>query len=139
MTRLRPLAQVVGATIVLIVLLLAPSAAEAHAGHPHHAAASKSVGDSRNVTVDAQRAPDAGTILVAALENAGGGADGVAPRGCNGAVCCGSVCSACSSVLNSVPSIDPPTGAAFLLPLLNAKFGSGIDLESLQRPPRSLV
>jgi hypothetical protein len=109
-------AHIVGAAAVMVVLLLAPSVASAHAGH--HPAP---VPVAHHVTPPENDVPEQ-----AAPSNSG----------CPGSCCAGTPCTACCAVAVSdlAASIPPSLSSALTLPDSNTS--DSLDPDGLRRPPR---
>jgi hypothetical protein len=130
-------ARIFGAAIVALALCLAPSLADAHAGHVHagtveptpvahdldddflelHAASSVSNAEART----------AGTQLVAS-----------APPGCDGLSCCtGKACCAVALAPEEPAVLGPMNGSSLSVP--EPPDRSGFNPEGLRKPPKSFA
>jgi hypothetical protein len=127
-----PVAQILGAVIVLIALCFAPSTARAHAGH-HHGAVATSSSD-----VSPLAGPTAGVVKQAIAEAASYSPDEIQVH-CVGGCCSNAQCAACGLALGSaVPEVVPlNVSVRTLFPDVTIK--SGLGPQDLTRPPRSFV
>ena len=127
-----PVAQILGAVIVLIALCFAPSTARAHAGH-HHGSVATSSGH-----VDPLTGPTAGVVKQTIAEATSHSPDDIQVR-CPGGFCCNAQCAACGLVMGSaVPEVTPlNVSVRALFPDVTIK--SGLGPQDLTRPPRSFV
>src|SRR5215211_6891440 len=126
-----PVAQILGAVIVLIALCFAPSTARAHAGH-HHGSVATSTDD-----VSPLAGPAAGVVKQTIAEAASFSPDEIQVHCVGG--CCNAQCAACGLVLGSaVPDVVPlNVSVRTLFPDVTMK--SGLGPQDLIRPPRSSV
>ncbi|MET0675105.1 MAG: hypothetical protein ABW175_04845 [Bradyrhizobium sp.] len=128
-----------GAAIVLIVLSLAPSVAQAHVLHRHHVIV-HAHGDHAQAAFDASSPSKSTAVLQQAQPNqAGEPASSDSDRNCVGA-CCASVCAACCAAglpasVQFVPLSRLATRVAFAV----YRFGPDRAPESLKRPPRPFI
>jgi hypothetical protein len=128
-------ARIVGAATVMVVLLLAPSVASAHAGHhPAPGPVAHHVTPPEN-DVPEKAAPKAAPqywVSVAASPSRSSGNSGCPQGNC----CAGTPCTACCAV--AVPdlaaSIPPSLSSALILPDSNTR--DSLDPDGLRRPPR---
>jgi hypothetical protein len=127
--------RLVGAAAVMVVLLLAPSAASAHAGH--HPAPGPVA---QHVTPPAkdipeQAAPKASPryLMSVAASHSRSSDNSICPQG---SCCADAPCTACCAV--AVPdlaaSIPPSLSSALILPDSNTR--DSLDPDGLRRPPR---
>ncbi|MEI8150241.1 MAG: hypothetical protein WCG92_01405 [Hyphomicrobiales bacterium] len=134
------LVRMFGAAAIFVALCIAPSMANAHAGHGAHASPAVSTSASL-VDIDVRadiEATDVQAHVIATSELRSGSA---APRpGCGGVLCCGNApCAACAFVIvgDTAIVLPPRAGAtpfwAAIVP------GRGIGPQDLSRPPRSFV
>ena len=128
-----------GTAIVLIVLSLAPSVAQAHVLHRHHVIV-HAHGDDGKAAFDASSPSKSTAVLQQAQRNqTGGPASSDSDRNCVGA-CCASVCAACCAAglpasTPFVPLSSTSTRVAFAV----YQRGSDRAPESLRRPPRPFI
>jgi hypothetical protein len=127
-------AHIVGAAAVMVVLLLAPSVASAHAGHhPAPVPVAHHVTPPEN-DVPEQAAPKAAPQF--SMSVAASRSPSSSNSGCPGSCCAGTPCTACCGV--AVPdlatSIPPSLSSALTLPDSNTS--DSLDPDGLRRPPR---
>jgi hypothetical protein len=135
----RQIARFLAAAILLIVFALAPSLAEAHAGHNHGAAAASST-QAAHAAADEVAAPEKATGAVpaewrASSDSVSNSQEAPCTMGC----CSGFSCTACSALMIpesiSVGLLTPCR--IFEVPEINAL--SGLIPNGLRRPPRSFA
>ena len=129
------LERILGAAIVLIALLAAPSAVLAHAGHAHAAATHLATSASNDVAV----VPATPKASPAALTTSTGWHSPTSDSsGCHGGggCCSGAPCTACCAltVPGSVATEPPTSSAALMLP--DSRLNHSLDPDDLHRPPR---
>lgn len=144
----RPLARLWAAMIVMIVAYLAPSVAEAHAGH-HHAsvavvAAFDALPSPEMISAASQVAPTASAVpfnVEAAEVLTAAGSDDPAPfKRCTGPCCCNISMACCAHALTADTG-----GAALITPasrlaaIPDDLALQGIDPETLPEPPRTFA
>jgi hypothetical protein len=129
------LERILGAAIVLIALLAAPTVVSAHTGHIHAVPANHAVTSESSDAVSVQTIAK---VSPAELRNSTGShSPSSGGSGCHGEGCCsGTPCTACCAV--TVPSgaaTEPPTSSA---PLIHSdsRANGGLDPDGLRRPPR---
>jgi hypothetical protein len=128
------LERILGAAIVLIALMAAPSAVWAHAGHAHAAATHLVTSDSTAVA----SVPATPKASPAALTTSTGWhSPSSDSSGCHGGGCCsGAPCTACCAL--TVPggvATEPPTSSAALM-VPDSRANHSLDPDGLRRPPR---
>lgn len=117
----------------MIVFLLAPAVAEAHAGHAH-------MPQAVNVEMAEPPADLEGTLAPAPIvEEAFAASDTPRPEKGSGCVggCCGTAHACCALDLASTPNADAPDWRHARIVSLEASALSGIDPTSQRKPPRS--
>ena len=126
-----------GAAIVLIVLSLAPSVAQPHAAHMHHAAAHIHGGPGHATAVQSER-----PATQAVLQQAQRGqteTPASSERNCVGA-CCTTVCaSCCAAGLPNFVQLVPLFRSATRVALVPAEVRADRAPESLRRPPKPFI
>jgi hypothetical protein len=143
--------RILGAAIVLIGFIMAPSAALAHAGHAHAGpapTAHQAKPDAKDVLGQAMRkasptekASPAEKALPAELKASPGLHSRLSDAsGCHDRICCsGTPCAACCAV--AIPelaeSMPPTASAALTIPDDPAR--DSLDPDGLRRPPRFLA
>ena len=126
-----PLARLLGAAILLVAFCVAPSVANAHAGHAVPAAPM----DTSATATDIQEIVEAHVNAAPEFRTASS-----VQIVCGGLLCCGNApCAACGFVIVGETSIGVPLSAGSLLRLPMMAAGSGIDPLDISRPPRSFV
>ena len=145
----RQLARMLAAMIVMIVAYLAPSAAQAHAGHHHesHAVVSGSgatpAPDVNSFGSHRAAAPSALAIEPATSDATVGVADqdALTPlKTCTGSCCCSTGMVCCAHALTAdIGSAGLIGAAASLIVLPEDLARPGVDPEALPKPPRSLA
>jgi hypothetical protein len=126
-----------GAAIVLIALSLAPSVAQAHVGHPHHAVAHTHGDHGHAMVVHSER-----SATQAVLQQAQRGqpiAPASSERNCVGA-CCTTVCaSCCAAGLPNFVQLVPFPRSATRVAFVPAEVRPDRAPESLRRPPKYFI
>ena len=126
-----------GAAIVLIVLSFAPSVAQAHVGHPHHAVAHIHGEHGHATVVQSER-----SATQAVLQQAQRGqpeAPASSERNCVGA-CCTTVCaSCCTAGLPNFAQLVPLPRSARRVAFVPAEAKPDRAPESLRRPPKHFI
>jgi hypothetical protein len=132
---LRRMICAVGAAIVLIVLSLAPSVAQAHVLHRHHAVVDVHGGHGH--AASDQSAPTASPAVLQQAQPGQTDERDASDRNCVGA-CCASVCaSCCAAGLPSLVQFAPLSRSATRLAFAHSEIGPDRAPESLRRPPRT--
>ena len=128
---------VLGAAIVLIVLSFAPSVAQAHVGHPHHAVAHVHGGHAQASFDRADR-----PMTQAVLQQAQRGQTEIpvsSDRNCVGA-CCTSVCaSCCAAGLPNFVQLVPLSRSTTRVAFVPSQIRPDRAPESLRRPPKYFI
>jgi hypothetical protein len=129
--------RVLGAAVVLIVLSFAPSVAQAHAGHEHHAAAHVHGGQGQAAADQAEQS--ATPVPLQQLERGQADMPAASDRNCVGA-CCSLACAACCaaglpSFVALVPFPQLTTRVGFAPP----QIWPDREPESLRRPPKYFI
>lgn len=128
---------VLGAAIVMIVLVLAPSLARAHGGHDHHFQATTAIIDEANGVTPAERQATrpAAEVSVGVLDIE----RFYLAAHCKGGCCTGASCTAGTGIMiPAVAELIPPRagtsiGSARAPPL------SGLPTDGPRRPPKSFI
>lgn len=128
-----------GAAIVLIVLSLAPSVAQAHVLHRHHVVVHAQDDSGQAAFDSSERAKPSAVMQQAQRDQTREPASSDTDRNCVGA-CCASVCAACCAAglpasSQFVPLFRPATRVAFVVD----RQGPDRVPESLRRPPRPFI
>lgn len=125
----------VGAAIVLIVLSLAPSVAQAHVLHRHHAVVD--VHGSHGQAASDRSGQAASPAMLQQAQPAQTDERHASDRNCVGA-CCASVCaSCCAAGLPNLVQLAPLSGSATRVGFARSETGPDRAPESLRRPPRT--
>jgi hypothetical protein len=142
--------RILGAAIVLIGFIIAPSAALAHAGHAHagpapaahQATAHQTSPDAKDVPGQATRKASPTEKALPADLKASPGLHSASSHasGCRDRICCsGAPCAACCAV--AIPELAasmPPTASA-VLTIPDDPARDSLDPDGLRRPPRFLA
>jgi hypothetical protein len=127
-----PVAQILGAVIVLITLCFASSTARAHAGH-HHGSVAASSGEVSPLTGP----------TVSVVKQLTAGAKSYSPNEIQSPCvsgCCGNVqCAACGLVMDSAIPDVVPLNVSVRTRFPDVTIKSGLGPQDLTRPPRSFV
>ena len=144
MTMEQLIRRMIGAAILVIALVLAPSIAAAHSGHAHGpttaSATAQPVKAEAPVKASVSAAPAASRDAARAvtgvthLPEAGG-----KPASCTGGCCSGMSCSACSALALDEAEAPPPPRRTTRLALGALDARSSRDPDGLIRPPRSFA
>lgn len=130
------LARILGAAVILIALIIAPSMASAHVVQGGHAG---SMPTAPQVASDTKPAPDQAALKAspAELRSTTESHSPSSTSGCQGRTCCsGAPCTACCAVaVPEVPASTPPTASVALI-LPGESVGASIHPTGLRRPPR---
>jgi len=129
------LMRVLGAAIVLIALSLAPSMAQAHNGHSHHA----SVHEGHGPAAVQQSEQPAAPARLQQSQQKEAGALPASDRNCVGD-CCSFACAACCAAALLSPfeavTFSPSTTRLTFAPSRN---GASREPESIRRPPKTSI
>ncbi|MBR1121945.1 hypothetical protein JQ628_10515 [Bradyrhizobium lablabi] len=136
MMMMQRLMRVLGAAIVLVALSLAPSVAQAHNGHSHHASVH---GSHAGQAASQQSEPPAAPALLQQSQQKEAGAIPASDRNCVGD-CCSFACAACCAAALLYP-LEPVIFSPSITRLAFApsRIVASREPESIRRPPKASI
>jgi len=135
---LRRMLCALGAAIVLIVLSLAPTVAQAHILHRHHVVV-HAHGDHGQSAFDSSESATSSAVMQQAQSDRTGEPASDSDRNCVGA-CCASVCAACCAAgLPASAPFVPLSGTTTPVAFADYQLGPDRAPEALRRPPRPFI